>query len=234
MRTLLFFAMSAALAASAMAQTPAEQTPPATPVDPAPQVPAEPAVPAAPSVPPMGQEAAQLNRVTVPMAPTQGNSATGELVISPDNHGMRISGTLSGLKAKSEHGFHVHQNGDCSAPDASSAGDHFNPSGAPHGNPTGDEAGAQHHAGDMPNVMADDKGNAKVDIRLHNVTLGDGGENDVFGKALIVHANPDDYSSQPAGNAGPRIACGVIAAAPAPDTGQDAADQDEAGGDPAG
>ena len=111
---------------------------------------------------------------------------------------------------------HIHQNGDCSAPDGSSAGDHFNPTGAPHGNPTGDDAGAQHHAGDMPNVTADDKGNARVDLRVQGVTLGDGGENDVLGKAVIVHADADDYSSQPSGNAGARIACGVIAAPPSP------------------
>lgn len=213
MRTVLFLAVSATFAASIFAQTPAAGP------QPAPQSPpAEPTVPVAPSVPPMGQEPAQINRVTVGMASTQGNSAKGDLVLSPDNHGLRITGNLTGLKAKSEHGFHVHQNGDCSAPDGSSAGDHFNPTGAPHGNPTGDDAGAQHHAGDMPNVIADDKGNAKVDVRIHGVTLGDGGENDVLGKAVILHADADDYSSQPAGNAGARIACGVISPPPAPGT----------------
>jgi Cu-Zn family superoxide dismutase len=208
MRTLMFLAVSAALSASAFAQAPAEQAPPATPSVPA--APAQPAAPAVPATPPLGQEAAQINRVTIEIAPTQGNNVKGQLVLSPDNHGLRITGNLSGLKAKSEHAFHIHQNGDCSAPDAMSAGDHFNPSGAPHGNPTGDDSGAQHHAGDMPNLTADDKGNAKVDLRVENVTLGDGGENDVLGKAVIVHADPDDYSSQPAGNAGARIACGVI------------------------
>jgi len=215
MRTVLFLAVSATFAASAFAQPPATEPQPAAP--PVEAVPAEPAMPVPPSVPPMGQEPAQVNRVMVAMASTEGNNATGELTLSPDNRGLRVTGNLTGLKAKSEHGFHVHQTGDCSAPDGSSAGDHFNPTGAPHGNPTGDDAGAQHHAGDMPNVMADDKGNAKVDLRILGVTIGDGGENDVLGKALIVHADADDYSSQPSGNAGARIACGVIAPPAAPD-----------------
>lgn len=221
MRNVLFIAVSATFAAGAFAQAPAPEQQPAPPVEAAP---AEPAMPAAPSVPPVGQEPAQINRLVVTMGSTEGNSAKGELTLSPDNRGLRITGSLTGLKAKSEHGFHVHQNGDCSAADGSSAGDHFNPTGAPHGNPTGDESGAQHHAGDMPNVVADDKGNANVDLRVQGVTLGDGGENDVLGKAVILHADADDYSSQPAGNAGARIACGVIAppappeAAPVDDT----------------
>jgi len=103
-------------------------------------------------------------------------------------------------------GFHIHERGDCSAVDASSAGNHFNPSGAAHG-----RAGTgKHHLGDMDNLRADAQGRANVDIHLKGVTLGGGAATDIAGRALVVHANADDYRSQPAGNAGVRIACGVI------------------------
>ena len=192
MRHLLFLAISAA-APAVLAQAPAPQQP-------------------------VDQTPAQFNRVSVELKATQGNRAAGNLELSPDNHGLRIAGTITGLKADAEHGFHVHQNGDCSAPDASSAGAHFNPENVAHGNP----AGEAHHAGDMPNIKADAKGSASVDMHIMGLTLGDGGANDVVNKALVVHADPDDYATDPAGNAGARIACGVIAppppveAAPAP------------------
>ena len=104
------------------------------------------------------------------------------------------------------HGFHVHETGDCSALDASSAGAHYNPAGAAHGDP----ASVTHHAGDIPNVQADESGRARVDARVQGVSLG--GANDIIGRALIVHADPDDYTTQPSGNSGARIACGVIEA----------------------
>lgn len=140
------------------------------------------------------------------MMPTAGNAANGELLLVPENGGLRLTGRLSGLTAGAEHGFHVHEKGDCSAPDASSAGDHFNPSGAPHGDP-----GAEpHHAGDMPNLMVDAQGNAEVNLMLPGLTLADGGANDVLGRAIVLHAARDDYSTQPSGNAGARIGCGLI------------------------
>lgn len=148
----------------------------------------------------------QINRVTVELAATQGQRASGTLTLSPDNHGLHIYGRLRGLKANSEHGFHVHETGDCGTPDAASAGAHFNPAGVDHGR----HGEGAHHAGDIPNVVANGQGEATVDLHLTGVTLGDGGQRDVLGRALIVHADPDDYGSQPAGNAGARIACGVI------------------------
>lgn len=156
---------------------------------------------------------AQINEARAELAPTQGNRARGTLTLSPDNRGLRISGSIANLRANGEHGFHVHAVGDCSAADASSAGDHFNPGNHNHGNPM---SGAARHAGDMPNIKADARGTATVSFRLAGVTLGDGGEADVLGKAIVVHADADDYASQPAGNAGARIACGVIEAVPAP------------------
>jgi Cu-Zn family superoxide dismutase len=106
------------------------------------------------------------------------------------------------------HGFHIHAVGKCEPPDFKSAGGHFNPEGKKHGwdNPEG------HHAGDLQNLTVDAKGKAKVKVVVPGVTLGDG-PNSLFqpqGTALVIHANPDDNKTDPAGNAGPRIACGVI------------------------
>ena len=104
------------------------------------------------------------------------------------------------------HGFHVHEKGDCSAPDATSAGGHFNPGGAPHGGP----GASTHHAGDFGNVEASADGRARVTYVMPGVTLGTGSSS-ITGKAIILHSDPDDLVTQPTGNAGGRIACGVIA-----------------------
>jgi len=140
------------------------------------------------------------------LTPTQDNLANGSLEIVPEGGGVLITGSVAGLKPSMDHGFHIHEKGDCSSPDASSAGEHFNPTSQPHGNPVT----PPHHAGDMTNLRADEQGNAVVDVRVEGVTLGDGGPNDVAGRAVIVHAQADDYMSQPSGNSGGRIACGVI------------------------
>ncbi|MGY0505887.1 superoxide dismutase family protein [Luteimonas sp. e5] len=135
-----------------------------------------------------------------------GSQAGGALDFVATADGVRVSGEISGLTADSVHAFHIHETGDCSAEDASSAGGHFNPTAQPHG-----RAGqGEHHLGDQDNLQADAAGVAHVDAEFAGVTLGDGGANDVMGKSVVVHADPDDYTSQPAGNAGARIACGVI------------------------
>ncbi len=121
-----------------------------------------------------------------------------------DGHVM-LHAKVTGLKPNSEHGFHIHDKGDCSKADFTSAGGHFNPSQQAHGTQTG-----EHHVGDMPNLKADGAGNVEVKLMLHTVSLTPGAPNNVIGRAVIIHANPDDYQSQPAGNSGPRIACGVI------------------------
>ena len=134
-----------------------------------------------------------------------GSSVTGTLRLRDGAAGLRIQGEVRGLQPNTEHGFHIHEKGDCSAADATSAGPHFNPAGAPHG-----RAGSgAHHAGDMPNIKADANGVARVDQVVTGVTLA-AGANGAAGRALVVHRDPDDYSSQPAGNSGPRTACGVI------------------------
>lgn len=137
---------------------------------------------------------------------TQGNGVSGTLMFAPMGDGIHINGSIKGLAPGSTHGFHVHENGDCSAPDASSAGAHFNPTQQPHGDP----AGATHHLGDIPNVTADAAGSAEVDIHVSGLTLRTGQADDALGKSVIVHEKADDYTSQPAGDSGNRIACGII------------------------
>jgi len=146
---------------------------------------------------------------TANLAPTQGNSVSGLLSLNTDKSGVRVAGTIAGLTPNAEQGFHIHEKGDCSAPDASSAGGHFNPGKQPHGNPN---ARGPRHLGDMVNVRADAKGNARVDAFIDGATLHTGQPNDVAGKAIVVHQKADDYASQPSGNSGDRVACGVISA----------------------
>lgn len=152
----------------------------------------------------IGETASQ---ATVQLTATQGNTANGGLNISAAGTGVRISGTVQGLKPDSEFGFHFHEKGDCSASDGTSAGAHFNPTSQQHGNPQAQP----HHAGDMPNVKSDAQGVAEVSIDNPDVSLHTGQPNDIVGKALVMHAKPDDYQTQPSGNSGDRIACGVIA-----------------------
>jgi Cu-Zn family superoxide dismutase len=101
----------------------------------------------------------------------------------------------------------VHEKGDCSAPDASSAGGHFNPLNAAHG-----RAGfGPHHLGDLSAVVADSQGRVTVEIPLTELTVAPG-PSSIVGHSLVVHRDRDDYVTAPAGNAGPRIACGVVTA----------------------
>lgn len=145
---------------------------------------------------------------TVNMAPASGSLVSGKVMAMPMGDGVHLRGEVGGLAANSTHGIHVHETGDCSAADASSAGEHFNPTTDPHGK-RGSDA---HHAGDMDNIVANASGVATIDMLVTGVTLGGSAANDVAGRALIVHAMPDDYRSQPSGNAGARVACGVIKA----------------------
>jgi superoxide dismutase, Cu-Zn family len=143
----------------------------------------------------------------VKLSPTQGNTANGALKITAAGTGVKISGMLQGLTPDGQFGFHFHEKGDCSAPDGTSAGAHFNPASQNHGNPQAQP----HHAGDMLNVKSDAQGVAEVAIDNADVSLQTGQPNDILGKALVVHAKPDDYTTQPSGNSGDRIACGVVA-----------------------
>jgi Cu-Zn family superoxide dismutase len=144
--------------------------------------------------------------VEVALAPTAGNSAAGVLQVTSTADGVHFRGRLTGLPPGSTHGFHIHAHGDCSAPDASSAGGHFNPTHTAHGDPIG----MTHHSGDIANQIADGQGAIDVDATVHGVSLGTGTADDVLGRALVVHRDADDYNTQPSGNSGPRVACGVI------------------------
>ena len=204
--TLLALALGIALAgcnrAADSAASDAAATPPVAATDALDDPAAPPPLdPAAPATPPAG--------ATATLAATAGNATTAELQFAAADGGVRITGQVNGLKPDTAHGFHVHEFGDCSAPDASSAGGHFNPSGSPHGRVGGS---APHHAGDTDNLDADATGVATVDRMLTGATLGDGSPTDIVGKGVIVHADPDDYTTQPTGNAGGRLACGVITA----------------------
>jgi superoxide dismutase, Cu-Zn family len=146
-------------------------------------------------------------QAVAPLEARSGSSVAGNVRFSQAGAGVRAHVELAGLPPGSEHGFHVHDKGDCSAADASSAGGHFNPSGAAHGR----AGGAAHHAGDLPNLTADASGKVRVDLEVAGLTL-DPGPNSIVGRSVVVHRDRDDYTSQPAGNSGPRIACGVVAA----------------------
>ncbi|MEO6154260.1 MAG: superoxide dismutase family protein [Thermomonas sp.] len=140
------------------------------------------------------------------LASASGSLVSGKLMLVPMGNGVHLTGEVGGFRPGSRHGFHIHEKGDCSAADASSAGGHFNPTAQPHGRAM---QGA-HHAGDSDNIVADANGVARVNAHFMGVSLGGGAGNDIAGHAFVVHAAPDDYSSQPSGNAGARVACGVI------------------------
>jgi len=161
------------------------------------------AVPTSPSA-----SADSASTVVAVLQPTRGNSAAGTVWFSQDGAQVLVRGRVSGLAPSKEHGFHIHEKGDCSSGDGMSSGGHLNPDGKPHG-----PQEREHHAGDLPALKADANGNAVVRVRVAGNALG-GGAGAFAGKALIVHVSPDDYTTQPTGNSGARIACGVITATP--------------------
>lgn len=151
----------------------------------------------------------------VQLEPVQDSGVGGELTFEPGGEGLLLQGQVTGLEPGSAHGFHLHETGDCSAPDATSAGGHFNPDDMRHGDR---RTPGPHHAGDMPNLVAGDDGIAPVSVVLAGLQIDGEPMRDVVGRAVIVHAKADDYASQPTGNAGARIACGVVELVqPAPD-----------------
>jgi superoxide dismutase, Cu-Zn family len=148
-------------------------------------------------------------RATATLVPTTGNEAAGTVTFVQRGGKVFVSADVRGFKPYQEHGFHVHEKGDCSSGDGMSAGGHFNPDGVTHGHVLPGDTG---HAGDMPNLKADAAGVAKTAFEATKMTVADG-KFSIVGRGLIVHRDPDDYKSQPVGNAGPRLACSVIKAA---------------------
>ena len=143
------------------------------------------------------------------LRPTLGNTVVGHLELANERNQVHITGEVSGLRKKGEHGFHIHEIGDCSGSDAKTAGEHFAPLGHPHG-PPGPQA--THHTGDFGNLSADQNGVAHVDVWT-DLPLLTAGQHYVVGRSFIVHEGKDDLTTQPSGNAGARVACGVIEAA---------------------
>ncbi len=142
-------------------------------------------------------------RATAPLKPTKGSKTIGEATFEQVGGKVHVFANVHGLKPGQQHGFHIHEVGDCSSGDGMSTKGHFNPSAKPHGKPgTG-------HAGDLPSLVADNAGRAKLDVIIEGVTVAPGPAS-IIGLGLIVHADPDDFKTQPTGNAGARIACGVI------------------------
>lgn len=142
------------------------------------------------------------------LQPTRGNTATGSVMFHQHGDHVMAHVRLEGLKPNAEHGFHIHDKGDCSSGDGMSAGGHFNPTSKPHGR----HGQGEHHAGDLPSLKADANGKVDVHVDLVGVSIGSG-PSDIVDRGLIVHADPDDFRTQPTGNSGPRIACAVIQAA---------------------
>jgi Cu-Zn family superoxide dismutase len=142
---------------------------------------------------------------TAQLQPTKGNKAFGEATFEQAGDKVNVVIFVQGLKPGQEHGLHIHEKGDCSSGDGMSAGGHFNPHGKPHGHP----ASGERHAGDLPALVANKQGRANIRVGMDIITLNPGPAN-IIGRAVIVHADPDDYKTQPTGNAGARIACGVI------------------------
>lgn len=135
-----------------------------------------------------------------------GDSTVGGIIkfVESSSGGLEIMGQIVGLKPNSKHGFHVHEFGNCTTPDGSSAGGHFKVGTAHHGAPNASER----HVGDLGNVSADKAGMALVNSTDKALSLT--GPNSIIGRSVVVHDGEDDLKSDPAGNSGPRIACGVI------------------------
>lgn len=136
----------------------------------------------------------------------KGSKLKGMIHFTEENGKMKIETMVDGIKP-GPHGFHIHEKGDCSAADFSSAGGHFNPHQGTHA----DHNTPGRHVGDLGNLIADNKSKAYTTLIVDGMTMKPGAES-IIGKSVIIHKDKDDLKSQPAGNSGPRIACGIIEA----------------------
>jgi Cu-Zn family superoxide dismutase len=145
---------------------------------------------------------------TAVLVPTKGNKASGTVDFTQRGNTVVVVAKVTGL-TPGAHGFHIHEKGNCTAADGSSAGGHFNPAGTPHGGP----GHSPQHAGDLGNLEADASGLANYKAEITGISLGTG-DDSIIGRAVIVHEKADDLTTQPTGGSGSRIACGLISKAP--------------------
>jgi Cu-Zn family superoxide dismutase len=144
-------------------------------------------------------------KASAALQPTKGSTVSGTAEFVQIGDKVRVTASVSGLKPNGEYGFHIHEAGDCSSGDGMSTKGHFNPQGKPHAH-----AGiSERHAGDLPSLKSDAGGNATLSVELDIITVT-AGPTSIVGRGLIIHAQADDFKTQPTGNAGARSACAVI------------------------
>jgi len=141
---------------------------------------------------------------TAVMRPASGSQAHGSVTFTQVGTRVRVNAEIAAL-SPGMHGIHIHEKGDCTAPDATSAGPHFNPAAKKHGAPDSTE----HHGGDLGNLNANEYGKATLSIMVDGISVSKGADG-VIGRGVIVHAKADDLKTDPAGNSGERIGCGVV------------------------
>ena len=145
----------------------------------------------------------KINKAVCVLHPTEGNEVHGIVTFTKTDAGIHVIADIDGL-TPGKHGFHIHEYGDCSKADGTSAGGHFNPENVEHGGPND----AVRHVGDLGNVVADENGHAHLDLTDKMISFS--GKHSIIGRGIIVHMGEDDLKSQPTGAAGARVACGVI------------------------
>lgn len=150
------------------------------------------------------KEGPKISKANAVVNPTEGNKTWGNITFTETDEGVQIVANVQGLPPGGKHGFHIHEFGDCSSSDASSAGAHYNPTKHKHGGPED----ADRHEGDLGNLEADSQGHATYERLDKVITLN--GPNSILGKSVVIHADEDDFKTQPTGNSGKRIACGLI------------------------
>jgi len=149
------------------------------------------------------EESSDMTNAVCVLNPTEGNKVSGIVTFTKTDGGIKIVANFEGL-TPGNHGFHIHEFGDCSRLDGKSAGGHFNPDGKKHGAPNSEER----HVGDLGNLLANEDGKAYYEMIDSYISFS--GSHSIIGRAIIVHAGEDDLKSQPTGAAGARVACGVI------------------------
>jgi Cu-Zn family superoxide dismutase len=145
----------------------------------------------------------KIKKAVAVIHPIEGNAVQGKVTFTLEKKGIRLIADVQGL-TPGEHGFHIHEFGDCGSEDGASAGGHFNPTHKQHGCPNSSER----HVGDLGNIVANNQGYAHLDVLNKEIKFE--GKNNIIGRSIIIHSDPDDCASQPTGNSGARIGCGVI------------------------